>query len=102
MELPLVKQIQEELKDRPELQILAVEINDDRAGADRFIAENDLHFIFATADRDFVETNFDTRGYPNSFIIGKDGRLKQHHLGFRAEMAPTLKEELLAELDKEL
>ncbi len=100
MELPLVKQIQEELKDRTGLQILAVEINADRAGADKFIAENGLSFIFATADRNFVETNFDTRGYPNSFIIGQDGRIKRHHLGFQADQAPTLKAELLEELEK--
>ena len=101
MELPHVQKILEKLsKEHEEIQVWAVEINDDRKGADEFIAENELTFTFATADREFVQEKFNTAGYPNSFIIGRDSKIKQHHLGFRNGDEVNLESELLAELEK--
>jgi hypothetical protein len=100
VELPLVENMRRELADQPDLQIVAVEVNDDRTGAEKFIQENELGFIFAEADRDFVETWFATAGYPNSFLIGRDRRIRSHHLGFAPEMAPVIRRELLDELRK--
>ncbi len=100
MELPHVQKIYEKLsKKYDDLQIIAVEINDDREGADKFIEENGLTFIFAAADREFVKEKFNTAYYPNTFIIGRDSRIKQHHVGFRDGQEETLERELLTELD---
>jgi len=100
VELPHVQKIFERLsKKYDDLQIIAVEINDDRQGADKFIEENGLTFIFAGADRDFVKEKFNTAYYPNTFIIGRDSRIKQHHVGFRDGQEETFEKELLDVLD---
>ncbi len=98
MELPHVQELYAELKENQDFQVLAVEINNDREGADTFIDENGLTFIFAEADRNFVETNFNTAGYPNSFLIGKDSRIKQHWRGFREGQEETIRKAVLEEL----
>ncbi len=101
MELPHIQTMYEKLHpEHPYFQVLAVEINNDRDGADAFIAQHGLTFIFASADRAFVGEKFNTAYYPNTFIIGRDSRIKQHHVGFRDSDAENLERELLAELEK--
>jgi peroxiredoxin len=95
VELPRLQTIYQEI-DNPDFQIIAAEVNDDREGADQFIAENGLTFTFADADRVFVKRYFNTAGYPNSFIIGRDGVIVEHHRGFRAGDETAIKEKLQA------
>jgi len=101
VELPHVQTMYGELKDHEDLQILAVEINDDREGADTFIEEHGLTFTFAEANRAFVESKFNTSGYPNSFLIGKDGRIKQHWRGFRDGQETMIKDAIVEELNND-
>jgi len=98
VELPHVQKIYEKLNKTEDLQILAVEINDDREGAETFIKEHGLTFIFAEANREFVETNFNTSGYPNTFLIDREGRIRQHHRGFREGQQVELEKEIVEEL----
>jgi len=101
VELPHVQELYTELKENKDFQVLAVEINDDRDGADTFIEENGLTFLFATADRNFVETKFNTAGYPNSFLIGKDNRIKQHWRGFTDGQEEMIRTAVLEELEND-
>lgn len=80
MELPRLKQVAGALGSG--LQVLAVEINNDRPRAEEFIAEHSLPFIFAAADRVFVKRYFNTGGYPNTFMIDRNGVIREHKLGF--------------------
>ena len=98
MELPQIQKIKEQFKDHKDLVFLAVEINNDRPRAEKFIKKEGLDFIFSEADRAFVKKYFNTAGYPNSFIIGKDLKIKAHHLGFRPGDEKKIAKELLAEL----
>ena len=99
MELPHVQKIYEKFSQKFDaFQVLAVEINDDREGADRFIEENGLTFIFSEADRAFVTEHFNTAGFPNSFIINRDSAITLHKLGFRDGDEVSLAEKLLEEL----
>ncbi len=99
MELPHVQKIYENLSEKfDDFQVLAVEINDDREGADLFIEENGLTFIFSEADRVFVTEKFNTAGFPNSFIINRDAAITLHKLGFRDGDEVSLAEKLLEEL----
>ena len=100
MELPYVQKIYEKYSDQG-FQVVAIEINNDRKGAEKFIKENGLTFIFSEADRKFVKDYFNTAIYPNSFIIGKDSRIKQHHIGFKKGDEVKLEKEILAELNAE-
>jgi len=96
VELPRINEIYQELSGQYDnLQVIAIEVNNDRAGAEAFITEHDLQFLFSEADRTFVKDKFNTAGYPNSFIIDAEGVIRQHHLGFRAGDELHVKEELL-------
>ena len=98
MELPHVQELLGELKEHEEFQVLAVEVNDDREGADAFIEEHGLTFTFADDDRNFVETKFNTAYYPNSFLIGKDSTIREHWVGFREGQEEVVKEAILEAL----
>jgi peroxiredoxin len=101
LELPSINQVYNELSPNHEnLQVVAVEINNDRAGADTFIQENGLNFTFSEADRAFVKKHFNTAGYPNSFIIDQEGIIREHKLGFRNGDEITIKNKLLELLTK--
>jgi hypothetical protein len=96
VELPHIRDVYNSLTEEyPDVQVIAVEINDDREGAEAFIEENNLDFIFSEADRDFVKEKFNTAGYPNNFIIDRDKTIKMHKLGFRPGDEKVIKEELL-------
>jgi len=96
VELPHVQTIYEKLhEEHPDFQVLAVEINEDRDGADEFVAEHELTFIFASADRDFVGEKFNTAYYPNTFLIDREGRIRQHHVGFSDGDEENLEREIL-------
>lgn len=83
----------------PDLQIAAIEINDDRAGAEAFIEEHELNFIFSEADRDFVKEHFNTEYYPNTFIIDRDAVIRDHKVGFKVGDEVGIKEKLLTLLN---
>lgn len=100
MELPHVQKIYDKFSQKfEEFQVLAIEINDGREGADIFIEENGLTFIFSEADRAFVTEKFNTAGFPNSFIINRDAAITLHKLGFREGDEVALAEKLLRELE---
>ena len=92
MELPHIKQLAGALG--RDLQVFAVEINNDRATAEKFIAEHSLPFIFAYADRVFVKKYFNTGGYPNAFMIDRKGVIRDHTLGFQAGQEVTMMQKL--------
>lgn len=98
MELPQIQKLKEKFAEHKDLQFVAIEINNDRVNAEKFIKKESLEFIFSEADRDFVKKYFNTAGYPNSFIIGKDLKIKAHHRGFRPGDEKKIAKELLAEL----
>lgn len=83
MELPLLNEVKKGINN-DDFQVLAIEINLDREGADKFIAEKGLDFTFAYSDRIFVKKYFDTAGYPNAFVIDRDGKIVKHKTGFKA------------------
>ena len=82
LELPKLKQVTGALG--RDLQVIAVEINNDKEGAEEFIYNNSLPFTFASADRVFVKKYFNTEGYPNTFLIDREGVIRQHELGYQA------------------
>lgn len=83
-----------------DLQVLAVEINNDRETAEKFIAENSLDFVFAYADRAFVKKYFNTAGYPNSFMIDRSGVIREHKMGFKMGQEVGMMQTLQALLEE--
>jgi thiol-disulfide isomerase/thioredoxin len=65
------------------LVILAVNLDNDRAEAERFLAEYPAAFrIHYDEDRSLARA-FGVSAMPSSFIVGRDGEIQARHLGFR-------------------
>jgi thiol-disulfide isomerase/thioredoxin len=64
------------------LVILAVNMDQDRGAADRFLADYPAHFTVVFGEGDTLAKDFDVMAMPSSYLIGRDGQLLRRHLGF--------------------
>ena len=65
------------------LQVLAINLDRDRADADRFLAMQPARFVVAFDPVGSVARRYALRGMPSSLLIGPDGRVRWIHQGFR-------------------
>jgi len=65
------------------LEIIAVNLDKERALADKFLEGMDINFIVAFDTSGESAEKYDLRGMPGSYIIGRDGSIQATHLGFR-------------------
>ncbi len=77
-------------------QLLAINAGEDRAAVASFIAQTDFTFPVLLDPGETVLSSLGTRGLPTSYIIGRDGVLKNIHVGeftaqdLETEVAPLL------------
>ena len=86
MELPLLKPMYQRLKNRG-FEIVVVEIQGNQAGAEQFIAEQELPYVFVedTKGADSLsQSRYVAFAYPTTFIIDRQGKIRKYHLGFSA------------------
>jgi thiol-disulfide isomerase/thioredoxin len=75
-----------EMKDRygaQGLEVVAVNLDKERALADKFLEGMDINFIVAFDTSGDSAAKYELRGMPGSYLIAKDGSIKATHLGFR-------------------
>lgn len=65
------------------LEVVAVNLDTDRALADVFLKEFDINFVVAFDSEAVTADEYKLRGMPTSFLIGRDGNLYATHIGFR-------------------
>ena len=65
------------------LQIIAVNLDKDRALADRFIAEVPAEFALRFDPAGALAKEFGVQAMPSSFLIDADGKVLASHAGFR-------------------
>jgi len=64
------------------LEIVAVNLDKERALADKFLNNLNVNFVVAfDASGDSAE-KYGLRGMPGSYLIGRDGNIQASHLGF--------------------
>lgn len=66
------------------LVVLAVNLDNDRAAAELFLADYPAAFRIHYDDDRSLARAFGVSAMPSSFIIGRDGALQARHLGFRS------------------
>ncbi len=96
MELPRLQALYEEYKDQG-LEIVAVDGKRDTERAMKFIEQKGLTYTMlenAEGDDEVVGNIFKVRGYPSSFLIGRDGKVMFFHLGFEEGDEVHLEEEI--------
>ena len=97
MELPRLEPLWQKYHEQG-FQIVAIERGDDREGALKFIEENELSYHLVQDKEEgqpVVNGLLNVNGFPSSFLIDRQGRIIQFHLGFEEGDEIQLEEEIL-------
>ncbi|MBC8209684.1 MAG: TlpA family protein disulfide reductase [Gammaproteobacteria bacterium] len=79
---PWMNEMQARYQDKG-LEVVAVNLDKNRALADEFLQKLEAHFTIAfDADGESAKA-YNLRGMPSSYLIGRDGKLYASHIGFR-------------------
>jgi len=65
------------------LKVIAINLDEDRAVAERFLEQLPAHFSVAFDPRGQSAENYQVLGMPSSYIIDRQGQLQLTHVGFR-------------------
>ena len=79
---PWMEQMQERYGERG-FVVLAVNVDRDRAEAQRFLAVSPAKFRIAYDPNGDTARLMNIKGMPSSFLIGRDGAIISSHIGFR-------------------
>lgn len=91
--MPVLERLSKSYRDRG-LVVLGVNIDDDVKTAAKFLAEVPVSFVVVN-DRDKrVAKAYAPPTMPSSYIIDRDGRVRQVHAGFKAADAKLLETEV--------
>ena len=67
------------------LQVIAVNVDQDRADADRFLAAHPASFPVVFDPEGHLAEHYHVAGMPSAVILGRDGRILHQHVGFRED-----------------
>ncbi len=65
------------------LEVVAVNLDKDKALADEFLESMKVNFVVAFDASGDTAANYELRGMPGSYLIGRDGNIHASHVGFR-------------------
>jgi cytochrome c biogenesis protein CcmG/thiol:disulfide interchange protein DsbE len=88
---PWMYQMKDTYKDQG-LEVLAINLDKDRSLADEFIKDMDVNFVIAFDEAGDTATEYELRGMPSSYMIGRDGKLYASHIGFREKDKEKMEE----------
>ena len=78
---PWMQTMQKRYADRG-LTVLAVNLDSDRASAERFLRGQHVDFRIAYDPAGHSAEQFKVPGMPSSYLIDRNGRIRQRHVGF--------------------
>lgn len=81
------------------LQVVAVNLDAQRADADAFLAGHPAGFALAFDAQGDTARRVALKGMPTALLVGPDGKVLAVHQGFRSEDRATLEARLVAALD---
>jgi thiol-disulfide isomerase/thioredoxin len=82
------------------LTVIAVDVDSDRADADRFLAQFHPDFAVRFDPGGALAQRFNVMGMPTSVIIDRRGVVRYRHIGFLPAEAPTYEDEVRRLLDQ--
>jgi cytochrome c biogenesis protein CcmG/thiol:disulfide interchange protein DsbE len=65
------------------LEVVAVNLDKDRALASTFLQDLDVNFVVAFDESGSTASEYQLKGMPSSYLIGRDGKIYASHVGFR-------------------
>jgi cytochrome c biogenesis protein CcmG/thiol:disulfide interchange protein DsbE len=96
---PWLNEMQAKYADRG-LVIIGVNVDRERAQADRFLYDVPAHFRVVYDPAGTLASRYDLPGMPVSYVIGPNGEVVQRHVGFRAALRAEREAELQKLLEK--
>jgi cytochrome c biogenesis protein CcmG, thiol:disulfide interchange protein DsbE len=80
-EMPSIESLYRDFKANGDFVVLAVSQDTDGELVRPFVEQNHLQFTVLLDPRNEVGERYDVNGIPETFIIGRDGRIVAHHVG---------------------
>ncbi|HKU27819.1 MAG TPA: redoxin domain-containing protein [Candidatus Sulfotelmatobacter sp.] len=80
-EMPSIESLYKKFKGNNDFVVLAVSQDTDGSNVRPFVEQNHLQFTVLLDPRNEVGELYDVNGIPETFIIGRDGRIVAHHVG---------------------
>lgn len=81
-------------------EVLAVNLDKDRALADEFLSKMDVDFIVAFDESGKSAAAYKLKGMPSSYLIGRDGKVYASHIGFKEKDKAKLEQAIKELLNK--
>lgn len=97
---PFMNRLQQQYQQQG-LQVIAVNLDEQREDAERFLAQNPHGFQIAydNAGRDCAQA-FDVKAMPSSYLIDRAGTIRRVELGFKTEDTDVLQQAVERLLDQ--
>jgi cytochrome c biogenesis protein CcmG/thiol:disulfide interchange protein DsbE len=80
-EMPSIESLYNDFKANKDFVVLAVSQDTDGVTVRPFVEQNHISFTVLLDPRNEVGERYDVNGIPETFIIGRDGRIVAHHVG---------------------
>jgi cytochrome c biogenesis protein CcmG, thiol:disulfide interchange protein DsbE len=80
-EMPSIESLYNDFKPDKDFVVLAVSQDTDSSAVAPFVKQNHLKFTVLLDPRNEVGDRYGVDGIPETFIIGRDGRIVAHHVG---------------------
>jgi peroxiredoxin len=80
-EMPSIESLYNDFRANKDFVVLAVSQDTDDATVGPYVKQNHLRFTVLLDPRNEVGERYDVNGIPETFIIGRDGRIVAHHVG---------------------
>ncbi len=84
------------------LVILGVNVDQERAAADRFLRDVPARFEIIYDPRGALATKYQLMGMPSSFIFGPNGELVSSHIGFKQATRAEREAEIVKLLQRDI
>ena len=82
------------------LRIIAVNLDEQREDAKRFLAATPAQFLIALDPSGATARKYAVKGMPSSMLIGRDGKLISTHAGFNDNDKAKLEQQIAAALQR--
>lgn len=80
-EMPSIQALRRQFAKTPDFVVLAVSEDSNPGQVADYIKKNNFNFRVLLDPRNMVGEAYDVSGLPESFVIGRDGRIVAHHVG---------------------
>lgn len=84
------------------LEVLAVNVDEERRAADRFLARRSHQMPVFFDPKGVAPEAFHVEGMPSSYLLDRKGRIRFRHVGYQSSVGPVLEREVAELLAEEV